>query len=480
MFNLLDVIYHAGKVVSQNYVKANAYCLKAMKEGVPMAFCNLGINYYYGLGVEKDEGKARKLFEQAEAKGCREGGMFNLLGYIYYEGKVVSQNYVKANAYCLKAMKEGVPIAFRNLGMSYYHGQGVEKDEGKARELFEQAEEKGVKDGWMFNLLGVIYLEGKVVRQDYEKANAYYQKAIEEGYTASFRNLGISYYYGHGVEKDYGKAREWFTKAARQGDVQGQAYLDFMYKEDGSVKQDLPQALELIEKAAYKADDTGQHYLGLVHLTGEGVEANIELISKASALKILGQARIAAFDLFRPLVIKLLIKNQDINKTKVEEIEKYTQKFLKSMKKKEKGEKNSSEKRGLITLDDRDIEKVQHLAQAYKALVKDDIIKDIIEKDSYRNIVKLIDNMNDVLGKLSSNRDINQNLLHFYNLTVELKKAVHCPYLEQTLEQPEVKQANICSNCQTTTWRFKKVLGYRMIECDFCGKEEYVTNPSFG
>jgi TPR repeat protein len=103
VFNTLGLIYEDGK----DYAKANAYYEKARQEGSAVASRNLGMNYYDGKGVTQNYGEARKLLHEAEARGYKDGWMFNTLGFIYHDGKDVAQDYAKANAYYEKARQEG-------------------------------------------------------------------------------------------------------------------------------------------------------------------------------------------------------------------------------------------------------------------------------------------------------------------------------------------------------------------------------------
>ena len=70
---------------------------------------------------------------------------------------------------------EGRVDAMYLLGMTYYSGDGVQKDPGQAKEWFE--------------------------------------KAAAEGNSKAMRNLAEMYTAGDGVEKDPAKAKEWLRKA---------------------------------------------------------------------------------------------------------------------------------------------------------------------------------------------------------------------------------------------------------------------------
>ena len=105
--------------------------------------------------------------------------------------------------------------AMYNLGLRYANGEGVPRDYGKARELYEKAAAKDNTDA-MTNL-GTLYQFGDGVAQDYGKARELYGKAAAKDNAYAIYNLGTLYENGQGVPRDYGKARELYEKAAAKG-----------------------------------------------------------------------------------------------------------------------------------------------------------------------------------------------------------------------------------------------------------------------
>lgn len=67
------------------------------------------------------------------------------------------------------------------------------------------------------NSLGMMYYDGEVVAKDDAKAVEWFRKAAEQGNAEAQYNLGGAYLYGTGVVKDEAKAIDWFRKAAEQG-----------------------------------------------------------------------------------------------------------------------------------------------------------------------------------------------------------------------------------------------------------------------
>ena len=59
-----------------------------------------------------------------------------ILGLMYYNGEIVSQDYAKAREWFEKAAAQGYAAAQYNLGQCYYCGKGVEQNLQKAAECF--------------------------------------------------------------------------------------------------------------------------------------------------------------------------------------------------------------------------------------------------------------------------------------------------------------------------------------------------------
>lgn len=136
----------------------------------------------------------------------------SFIGYLYYDGDGVEQDYSKALEWLQKGAIENVYARFR-IGEMYYKGIGVEKDYGLAREWYERALYSGNDYATMDSLtrLGQIYFNGLGVRQDKLKALEYYEEAAGYGAPTAIRAIADMYSLGDGVEKDTAKAAEYYN-----------------------------------------------------------------------------------------------------------------------------------------------------------------------------------------------------------------------------------------------------------------------------
>ncbi len=135
----------------------------------------------------------------------------NSLGFMYYEGRGVDQDYREAAKWYLKAAEQGHIRAQFNLGVIYFKGQGVRKDFSVAVGWYRRAAEQQYAQAQ--NILGLMYSRGQGVKQDYKEAIRWYLLAAEQGYTQAQKNLSVMYSEGRGVEKDEKEAIRWQLKS---------------------------------------------------------------------------------------------------------------------------------------------------------------------------------------------------------------------------------------------------------------------------
>jgi TPR repeat protein len=183
----------------------------------------LGSLYLYGLGVQKDEGKAARLFEEAAIQGNKDAK--RALGFLYMAGAGVTKDPLAAEKYLKEAATENIAPAQLLLGILYASGNGtLEKSEDKAAALFQQATNQGLPTA--MDKLAESFEKGSGVQQNLTKAVEWYQKAADRGLWSSQQKLGEMYEQGRGVTKDLAKAAEYYQKVADQDMKQGKDALE--------------------------------------------------------------------------------------------------------------------------------------------------------------------------------------------------------------------------------------------------------------
>ena len=158
----LGVCYADGKGVEKNATEAVKWYRKAAEQGNAKAQLNLGMCYFSGTGIWKNARGAVKWLRKAAEQGSSRGQFF--LGVCYFNGVGVKKNARKALKLFRKALEPKVgdvlideeceeilermvsAEGYYCLGLCYYCGYGVARDEEKTRDLWRKAEEQGNED----------------------------------------------------------------------------------------------------------------------------------------------------------------------------------------------------------------------------------------------------------------------------------------------------------------------------------------------
>jgi uncharacterized protein len=98
------------------------------------------------------------------------------------------------------------------LGLIYYGGRGVSRNDNEAVRRFRHAADLGNATGNLY--LGVMFADGRGVPQDYAEAARWYRLAADLGDAQAQYNLGLAYAKGEGVSPDNVSAHMWFNLAA--------------------------------------------------------------------------------------------------------------------------------------------------------------------------------------------------------------------------------------------------------------------------
>ena len=121
-------------------------------------------------------------------------------------------NYAVALRLVRPMAEQGDSRAESLLGLIYFEGHGVQRDEAEAMKWYRRAANQGDTDAQLE--IGDMYHEGRGVAQDYSEAVRWYSLAADHGNAAAQYNLGISYARGTGVPQDNVLAHMWFNLAA--------------------------------------------------------------------------------------------------------------------------------------------------------------------------------------------------------------------------------------------------------------------------
>jgi len=192
----------------------------------------LGWMYANGRGVTQNDAEAVKWFEKSAKQGHADAQID--LGFMYNNGRGIPRNDAEAVKWFAKAAEQGKAIAQHNLGMMYANGQGVTRNDAEAVKWY--AKSAGQGNALAQNDLGFMYSNGRGVAQNDTEAVKWFVKSAEQGNAIAQRNLGWAYANGRGIARNDAEAVKWYKKAAEQGDKGAQDALDAMKNQPSYVK----------------------------------------------------------------------------------------------------------------------------------------------------------------------------------------------------------------------------------------------------
>lgn len=222
---------------------------QAAQNGEPNGYFLLGFFYYQGEGVTQNFTESIKWFKKAANNGlCNSYGF---LGACY----ITQKNYVEAINWFKKAIDNG-DCCYADLGACYLQlGKFTEAIPWLKKGIDDKRPEYYVSLGQCYYFL-----------QNYTEAIPWLKKAADKGITDSYFTLGLSFYF----LKNYTEAIIWFEKAANNGVSQAYAYLGQAYYE----QQNYAEAFKWIKKAVDVKDPFSYGTLGDMYYYGLGTAVN--------------------------------------------------------------------------------------------------------------------------------------------------------------------------------------------------------------
>ena len=348
----MGLCYQFGRGIAQDSVKAtklyitsikmgNTALVKEREERIANKFNMFDSNllaelYSQGIGVDKDMKKAMKYYllsaKHGNTEACLTAAKIYEKEQSYPEalklyGSIASKNYhacykvgeylvkglgtrvdkAKAAGYLSQAAENNIPNAMILLGDLYYQGDGVEKDMGKAVELYKTAALTGTYVAY-WNI-GIIYAKGGYgVDKDFYAAAHWLGLASKHGFKKLFQEKllakpgtekdgwagtefakfmeGMHYLYGNG--KDVDAALKIFKQLENKKVAVATTMIAMCYSDAEWKNANEKKAVKNLEKAVEAGDALACYELGLRYKNGKGVEANkgkaINLLEKAENL----------------------------------------------------------------------------------------------------------------------------------------------------------------------------------------------------
>lgn len=200
--------------------------------------------------------RGMELLKKAIAHGNGEACYW--LGVLYFNGKYVDKDDLKFYEYSKKASELRNPNGLYNLAYCYMNGCGCEKNTIEGLETYRKAVKYGsgiaayaLYRHYFFS--GMYYVSKDSVENDYAEAKKYLLESARLGYDIGCFELAQQYYNGYGLfELNYQLAFNYMKKAADAGNVDACSALSYFYSEGIGCQKDPNMAREYEDRTYAK------------------------------------------------------------------------------------------------------------------------------------------------------------------------------------------------------------------------------------
>jgi len=216
------VMFYRGQGVPQNYEEAARWFSRVITGP-----CRQTPNQAVKESYAESGASSRRKTPAQDAEYIRSAQYY--LGFMYFNGQGVAQNYDEAARLFTEAANQGHAEAQNLLGRAYYSGLGRKKNANEAVKWWRKAAEQGQAEAQ--NSMGDAYCNGNGVAKNYKTAVTYYRKAAQQGHSGAETSLGDMYKKGLGVDQDTGEAVKWYWKAAEHGYADARSRLEEMFSQ---------------------------------------------------------------------------------------------------------------------------------------------------------------------------------------------------------------------------------------------------------
>ncbi|KAJ3363810.1 hypothetical protein GGF32_003473 [Allomyces javanicus] len=251
------VVYQSNASSEEDLKKAFHWISMAADKNHPVAMCTLADMLLQGVGCDADADRAKELYQRAYNEFECTDGLVGL-GAMFMEGEGVEKDEAKAIQLWEQAAKEGDAEAMFALAQNYLS----EEDMAKAIPWLEKAGDKGHTVS--LNTLGMLNFTGEGLPVNVEKAIQLHERAAALKDTDAMCLLGQLYEEGSnqgtGIKQNYATAMEWYLKAAARGDAAAMRSISGMYAEGHGVPKSAEKAREWAERAEAAADSDDEDW----------------------------------------------------------------------------------------------------------------------------------------------------------------------------------------------------------------------------
>ena len=199
-----------------------------------------------GLGVQRDEALAFRLFSKAAHAGHVDAQFH--VGYAELEGRGTTKNLDSARGWLKGAAEQGHVPAMTHMARSFRKDITDSPDPELAKTWYEKAHAAGAVDALVS--LAFMYQGDEFGAPNAERAAELFGEAANAGSGAGQVSLGHLYLTGESIPRDYAKALSLFEQAAAQQNPASYLWLGHLSEAGLGVDTDLDAAEDWYRRGA--------------------------------------------------------------------------------------------------------------------------------------------------------------------------------------------------------------------------------------
>lgn len=296
--NYLGMHYFEGAGVEKNDATAFSWFLRSAQKGYPAAKFNLYLSYENGEGVPPDQTKALYWLKQAAEKDHYAKAEYSL-ALKYEEGSSdIPQDEKKAFEWCKHAALQGNDAAQMLLGNYYERGVGVDVSYRRALGWYHKSAKASNADAYY--CLGMLYenlAENNEEQQRYlrKRAITLYKTGADQGSAIAAGQLGYCYCEGIITEQNLELGIKYYEQAAQNGNALAQNNLGLLYQDGAEpfIRKDIERALALYGLAAEQGNEIAKNNFHSLNTKEYSDAERNELKAKAETGEVLSQKNYA-------------------------------------------------------------------------------------------------------------------------------------------------------------------------------------------
>lgn len=184
---------------------------------------------------------------------------YQLAKHVFADPAAEPEQCKAALEWLTEAAENGYAHAQYELGKMYWDGRGVGKDALRAAAWFARAAERNSNAAYALGILLLVGGEG--LAKDVPAAVSWLRHSAESGNRFAQYQLGKLLLQGEDIPKDIDEALRWLTVAAEQGNQYAQYALGKVYLLGKDIKQDRGAAVHWFTLAAAQGSQHAKHIL---------------------------------------------------------------------------------------------------------------------------------------------------------------------------------------------------------------------------